>query len=133
VCAQGVGGRSVGSGKERRLVKEHGKIFWHYLKGWFAMDFVASVPYDMIMFRAGASGGLRMLRMVRLVRVLRLGRVKTLVSRFVGRLVVNYAVLALCQFACFLLLSIHWVACVWGAVASCRSGAGLSSARVKRL
>ena len=57
-----------------RLCKEHRKIFWHYVRGWFALDFVASIPYDLVIVAIGAGRALKMLRMLRLVRVLRLGR-----------------------------------------------------------
>ena len=80
---------------------------------------MAAVPYDLVaVFTGGAGSSMRMLRLVRLVRVARLGRVQALVARFVSRVNVNYAALALAQFAAFLVLSIHWVACIWGFVAS---------------
>ena len=58
------------------------------------------------------------------VRVARLGRVQMLVQRFISRVTVNYALLALLQSACFLLLSVHWVACVWGTVATYQDSVG---------
>ncbi|KAH8065839.1 N-acetyl-beta-D-galactosaminidase [Aureococcus anophagefferens] len=100
-----------------RLCKNHRRIFWNYVRGFFILDFLAAIPYDLIVMTTGG-GILKMLRLIRLIRVARLGRIKAIFQRYMQRVTVNYAVLALCQFAFFLLLSVHWIACIWGMVAS---------------
>lgn len=116
--------------KGGRWVKNHRLICWNYVRGWFALDLTAAVPYDLLVTAMGAKTGLmKMLRLVRLIRIVRLGRIQLLLRRFVNRVTVNYAILALFQFAFFLLISVHWIACIWGMVASFQASDASSKPR----
>ena len=61
---------------EQDLITNSRTIIWHYCKGWFVMDIVASFPFDILMSNqstAGskASGGFRLARLLRLGRLVR--------------------------------------------------------------
>ena len=57
-----------------RRVQEYGRIARHYLRTWFAIDFVSILPFDILGFFFDASdvSQLRILRTIRLLRLLKL-------------------------------------------------------------
>ena len=76
-----------------RLVRSQARIIKTYLKGWFIIDVVASIPVDWIEIVLAQNEVatskelsyvrfLRPLRMIRLARVLRAGKMASLVDRF---------------------------------------------------
>ncbi|MFC1581216.1 ion transporter, partial [Thermodesulfobacteriota bacterium] len=87
-------GRQV-TGKRARAI--------HYLKGWFIIDFVAAVPFQMLF-------GLPTLQLLRLVKLARV--VKLVHSR--RRKPVQYSTLfRLATFFYWLGLITHWLSCGW--------------------
>lgn len=38
--------------KHDEVVSHHGKIAIHYFKGWFLIDMVAAIPFDLLLFRS---------------------------------------------------------------------------------
>jgi len=98
-------------------------IIRNYLGGWFWLDLIALFPFASycVVFEAqcqqGVLGGLHrlhVLRLLRLMRLLRLTRLKKLVHRYNLYFGFSYAFLALVQFFAIILLSCHWMACLWG-------------------
>ena len=74
-----------------QLVDQRKEIAAHYLKGWFALDSIAIIPFDIIMMGAGGDGGggnnakgmvrlARVGRMYKLVKLTRLLRVLKVVK-----------------------------------------------------
>lgn len=59
-----------------------GKIARHYLTGWFAIDFISTVPVDHLVAAATSNGpsGLRLVKLVRLVRLVRLAKLMKLIN-----------------------------------------------------
>ena len=59
-----------------RYIKDHGELAWLYLKGWFAIDFVSILPYDLLgeVIDSGEVSRLKTIRLVRLFRLLKLLR-----------------------------------------------------------
>lgn len=99
-----------------------------YLRGWFVIDLLSTVPFDKIAKVAdvgGSSGtsaallsakllrGLKVLRLVKLARLRRLGR---LMSRLEDAVYTNQSLLELVKLAFIMLFVAHLVACVWFAV-----------------
>lgn len=100
-----------------------------YLRGWFVIDLLSTVPFDKLAkladFGGGSSGtsaallsakllrGLKVLRLVKLARLRRLGR---LVSRLEDAVYTNQSLLELAKLAFIMLFVAHLVACVWFAV-----------------
>ena len=50
------------------------KIFWHYLRSWFVIDFVSSVPFGVFFDSQNASFA-KTFKIIRVIRILKLARV----------------------------------------------------------
>jgi hypothetical protein len=106
------------------LVVEPARIRRRYLRGWFAIDFVAAFPLGWIMAAAGQSGGeasklgrmarvgrvLRLLRLARLAKVAKIARVVDSIQRHFE---LNAGAVRLAKTLFFLLLLTHLVGCTF--------------------
>ncbi|RWS11147.1 potassium voltage-gated channel subfamily H member 7-like protein, partial [Dinothrombium tinctorium] len=90
------------------------KIAIHYLRGWFIIDVVAAIPFDVIFLIHGTgsddttttlTGLLKTARLLRLVRV----------ARKIDRYSEYGAAVLLLLVAAFALVA-HWLACIWYAI-----------------
>ncbi|KAL1500726.1 hypothetical protein ABEB36_006173 [Hypothenemus hampei] len=106
------------------IVSDPGKIAIHYLKGWFLIDLVAAVPFDLLFFGSDTDelgldkdetttliGLLKTARLLRLVRV----------ARKIDRYSEYGAAVLLLLMATFVLIA-HWLACIWYAIANAERG-----------
>ncbi|XP_076256580.1 potassium voltage-gated channel seizure isoform X4 [Rhynchophorus ferrugineus] len=100
------------------IISDPGKIAIHYLKGWFLIDLVAAVPFDLLFFGSNTDelgldkdetttliGLLKTARLLRLVRV----------ARKIDRYSEYGAAVLLLLMATFALIA-HWLACIWYAI-----------------
>jgi CRP-like cAMP-binding protein len=112
---------------DNTVVVDPRKIAWHYLTGWFVIDFVASFPISLFLPSVGSSlRGVRLLRlprMLKLLKVLRLLRVARVIraSRYM-RMIQQYvnlnpAIMRLVVFLCAFMLFVHVAGCLWYLVA----------------
>ncbi|KDO19883.1 hypothetical protein SPRG_14726 [Saprolegnia parasitica CBS 223.65] len=97
-------------------------IVYHYLRGWFLIDFVSVLPFNTIglMVTAPALGRLRFMRILRLFRLMKVVRVVQDASVFrywEVKMSMNYATLSLAKFCFFVFMIAHWIACMFRAVA----------------
>ena len=93
-----------------------------YLKGMFIIDFISSIPYDLLsMFMNttnDAVAHLRFFRLLRLIRLLKLARIVKGV-RILKRwqdlygVTVKYSVQQILKFMVFMFIVCHWIACLW--------------------
>ncbi|XP_043498076.1 potassium voltage-gated channel subfamily H member 2 isoform X13 [Polistes fuscatus] len=100
------------------VVSHPGKIAVHYLKGWFIIDLVAAIPFDLLIVSSDTDelgldkdetttliGLLKTARLLRLVRV----------ARKIDRYSEYGAAVLLLLMASFALIA-HWMACIWYAI-----------------
>ncbi|XP_018407350.1 PREDICTED: potassium voltage-gated channel subfamily H member 2 [Cyphomyrmex costatus] len=100
------------------VVSHPGKIAVHYLKGWFFIDLVAAIPFDLLLVGSDTDelgldkdetttliGLLKTARLLRLVRV----------ARKIDRYSEYGAAVLLLLMATFALIA-HWMACIWYAI-----------------
>ncbi|XP_043669991.1 potassium voltage-gated channel unc-103 isoform X19 [Vespula pensylvanica] len=100
------------------VVSHPGKIAVHYLKGWFIIDLVAAIPFDLLLVGSDTDelgldkdetttliGLLKTARLLRLVRV----------ARKIDRYSEYGAAVLLLLMASFALIA-HWMACIWYAI-----------------
>ena len=105
-----------------QLVYHHPTIIRTYLKGWFIIDVISILPFDLvsIIFNNGAVSKLkilramRLLRLMKLLRILRAGRI---FQRLETLYTIDYSALELVKFGILALTCSHWMACAWGLVA----------------
>jgi len=100
---------------------DHNKMAQNYLSGWFTIDLISTIPFDLftIVLRGGGNTDvqklkfLRAMRLLRLVKLLRLLRVSRIFERWEDRVAINFAVLSLCKSSIGTLLCSHWIGCLW--------------------
>lgn len=110
-----VGGRPVTS---RTMIRRH------YLRGWFVVDLLAAIPFDVVAAASGIAGGTAasVLRLFALLRVLRMGRILVLQRELRMRTSFNPAVLRLSFFFFWICMVAHWIACGWIALDGAQAG-----------
>ncbi|XP_076044307.1 uncharacterized protein LOC143027138 [Oratosquilla oratoria] len=92
------------------VVSHPAKIALHYLRGWFIIDVVAAIPFDLLLVgdpeeTTTLIGLLKTARLLRLVRV----------ARKIDRYSEYGAAVLLLLMATFALIA-HWLACIWYAI-----------------
>ena len=102
-----------------RLEASHRVVVIKYLKSWFIIDLVASIPIDLIVgIRKGESSGFtinRLLKLLRSVKLMRILRMSRLWKRMLLRAKINPSVVRLAKLFGFLLVEWHWIGCLyWG-------------------
>lgn len=104
----------------RRLTRDRSQ----YLRGWFAVDVLAAIPFDLIAEAPGieSSSVAGFIRFLGLLRVLRIARFFVLQRDWRLRTSLNPALLRLAFFAFFVGLLSHWIACGWIALDGFESG-----------
>jgi len=104
------------------LLKDPWKIRKRYLTRWFVIDFISIMPFDVFfMFYTGPSAlsqvkFLRCLRLIRLVKLVRILKSSRLIQRWQNFFAISFSTQKLAKFTFILILSSHWMACLWGIV-----------------
>mmetsp|Transcript_30932 Transcript_30932/g.72530 ORF Transcript_30932/g.72530 Transcript_30932/m.72530 type:complete len:863 (+) Transcript_30932:37-2625(+) len=102
-------------------VRDRRKVALLYVKTWFLIDLASVLPYDDFtdLLQESADGIqsvkiLRTIRVLRLVKLLRILKASRMVKRWENRIALKSTSLYLIKFAVLIILSCHWMACVWG-------------------
>ncbi|XP_025156617.1 potassium voltage-gated channel subfamily H member 2 isoform X4 [Harpegnathos saltator] len=93
------------------VVSHPGKIAVHYLKGWFIIDLVAAIPFDLLLVGSDTDETTTLIGLLKTARLLRLVRV----ARKIDRYSEYGAAVLLLLMATFALIA-HWMACIWYAI-----------------
>nr|XP_043902065.1 potassium voltage-gated channel subfamily H member 6-like [Solea senegalensis] len=101
------------------VVSQSSRIAVHYFKGWFLIDMVAAIPFDLLIYRSGgevARGGgegetTTLIGLLKTARLLRLVRVARKLDRYS-----EYGAAVLFLLMCTFALIAHWLACIWYAI-----------------
>ncbi|BES94440.1 Hypothetical protein NTJ_07250 [Nesidiocoris tenuis] len=117
----GINFRTTYVNKNDEVVSHPAKIAVNYLRGWFLIDLVAAIPFDLLLFGSDTDelgldtdedektttliGLLKTARLLRLVRV----------ARKIDRYSEYGAAVLLLLMATFALIA-HWLACIWYAI-----------------
>ncbi|CAO78717.1 Potassium voltage-gated channel unc-103 [Caenorhabditis elegans] len=96
-----------------QVVSDPGKIATHYFKGWFIIDMVAAVPFDLLLVSTNSDETTTLIGLLKTARLLRLVRV----ARKLDRYSEYGAAVLLLLMATFALIA-HWLACIWYAIGS---------------
>ncbi|KAL3986710.1 KRAB domain-containing zinc finger protein [Sarotherodon galilaeus] len=93
------------------VVSHPGRIAQHYFKGWFLIDIVAAIPFDLLIFRSGSEETTTLIGLLKTARLLRLVRVARKLDRYS-----EYGAAVLFLLMCTFALIAHWLACIWYAI-----------------
>ena len=99
------------------VVRSRILIAKRYLRGWFWVDVVSVIPFDLI--PVDALNRLKAVRLVKLLKLLKLGRVlranRTL-ARWESSIAISYAKISMYTFALGIVFVAHWMACGWALI-----------------
>jgi len=99
-------------------VEDPAKIARHYLRGWFTVDFISVLPFDVISL-VDSSGvlvrfkALRVIRLLRLLKMVRLLRASRMINRWRTKISIYTGTQTLGKCVASVLIWCHWVACAW--------------------
>ncbi|MBN3303034.1 KCNH2 protein, partial [Amia calva] len=99
------------------VVSHPGRIAVHYFKGWFLIDMVAAIPFDLLIFRSGSEETTTLIGLLKTARLLRLVRVARKLDRYS-----EYGAAVLFLLMCTFALIAHWLACIWYAIGNVERG-----------
>jgi len=104
-------------------IRDRNIIAQRYLKGWFIIDFISILPFDLIVVYGSMDNGRgnvqklkiirieRLLKLVKLIRMIKGSRNATLWS---NRITISYGMISLAKLSLTLIGISHWLACAWG-------------------
>ncbi|CAD5113617.1 DgyrCDS2780 [Dimorphilus gyrociliatus] len=98
--------------QDGEVVSNARKIAVNYVKGWFVIDAVAAIPFDLLLFGSGSSDTMTITGVLKTARLLRLLRV----ARRVDHYSEYGAAMLFLLMATFTLIA-HWLACIFYAIA----------------
>nr|XP_020450382.1 potassium voltage-gated channel subfamily H member 7 [Monopterus albus] len=97
--------------QNEEVVSHPTKIAIHYFKGWFLIDMVAAIPFDLLIFGSGSDETTTLIGLLKTARLLRLVRVARKLDRYS-----EYGAAVLMLLMCIFALIAHWLACIWYAI-----------------
>ena len=65
---------------EKELVVSYKGIALHYVRGWFFVDFISSIPFDMLAYYLFHTGNANLMRVLKLARILRIAKIVRIVQ-----------------------------------------------------
>ncbi|KAL3092208.1 hypothetical protein niasHT_023767 [Heterodera trifolii] len=95
------------------VVSDPGKIAIHYFKGWFLIDMIAAVPFDLLLVETDSDETTTLIGLLKTARLLRLVRVARKLDRYS-----EYGAAVLLLLMALFCLIAHWLACIWYAIGS---------------
>ncbi|XP_063713812.1 potassium voltage-gated channel subfamily H member 6-like [Symsagittifera roscoffensis] len=99
--------------KNEEVISEPSRIAVHYFKGWFLIDVVAAIPFDLLMFGTEEDETTTLIGLLKTARLLRLVRVARKLDRYS-----EYGAAVLLLLMCTFAMIAHWLACIWYAIAN---------------
>ncbi|CEM05198.1 unnamed protein product [Vitrella brassicaformis CCMP3155] len=94
----------------------------HYLKTWFLLDLVSSIPLEFIFFLSSGASSLSVLQLPRLLRIIKIFKLFRLVrllkllrifTRLEESLLLRFSVMTILKFFFFTAMWCHWTSCVF--------------------
>jgi hypothetical protein len=111
------------SRETQTLIKDLALIRHRYMHGWFAIDFLSIIPFDMITIVADNDKMARMktVKIIRLLRLLKLVKVlksSAMFDRYKAKFTLSFSLRALLKNCGLMMVISHWFACLWLLVAT---------------
>lgn len=97
--------------KKGEVVTKPKSIAIHYVRGWFLVDVLAALPFDLL-FAANLYSRNTLIHLLKLTRLLRLARLMQKMDRFS-----QYSAIILTLLMLMFSLMAHWMACIWYVIA----------------
>ena len=94
-------------------VEDPVKIWHHYLKGWFLLDFVSVFPFENFLPSNVPASMLRFFKFARLLKMLRALKANRIVERMFVRYEINNEIFKICWNMCIIVVTFHLLVCMW--------------------
>ena len=104
--------------KGARWVYTLSRICSHYVRGNFALDFIATIPIDLFLGQSEVGTPEFSLRVLRVFRLLHVVRLNTILHHWTATARIDLSLLELVKFAFMTFTTAHWLACFWGFIGS---------------
>ncbi|XP_024084659.1 potassium voltage-gated channel subfamily H member 8 isoform X3 [Cimex lectularius] len=101
--------------RKGEVVSKSSSIAINYLKGWFIVDLLAAIPFDLLYafdVYSGEQAGHGQIHLLKLTRLLRLARLLQKMDRYS-----QYSAMILTLLMLSFTLVAHWLACIWFVIA----------------
>lgn len=98
--------------RQEEVVSNPGKIAAHYFKGWFLIDMLSAIPFDLLLFSSDTDETTTLIGLLKTARLLRLVRVARKLDRYS-----EYGAAVLILLMATFTLFAHWLACIFYAIA----------------
>ncbi|KNA19902.1 hypothetical protein SOVF_056780 isoform B [Spinacia oleracea] len=98
--------------KETSLpVEEKKKIAWRYIRTWFVLDFVSTIPYELVVIIL--PDNIHAYGLNTVLRLWRLSKVNRMFSRLEKDRKINYFFIRICKLICVTVFVVHFAACFY--------------------
>ncbi|CAH8870995.1 unnamed protein product [Trichobilharzia szidati] len=97
--------------KNDEVVSHPKRIAAHYIKGWFIIDLVAAIPFDLLFYRSSGDQPTALTGLLKSARLLRLVGIVRKLDRYS-----EYGASILILLTALFALIAHWLACIWYAI-----------------
>jgi hypothetical protein len=109
--------------EDGRMVTNRRRIARHYMMGWFSIDVISIIPFDLLgggpdpdPNSTAPSSNLkifRVIRLLRLIKLMKLVKAATVFGRIKSKLGTSHSTMELCKYLIWLFMLMHWSACAW--------------------
>jgi hypothetical protein len=110
--------------EDQVMITDRRRIIRHYILGWFPIDLISIIPFDLVGGGGGEGEGqdgggssnlkiFRVIRLLRLVKLMRLVKAATVFGRIKSKLGTSHSTMELCKYLTWLFMLMHWSACLW--------------------
>ena len=114
----------TGFDKGFEVIMEKKEIVKNYLGGWFFIDFIATINWDLVITAVGeGDSNSPLVRLLRLLKVLRLARASRLINRLTASWTLHTAFIEAAKFFFYVFMVGHLLACfffMWPTLMECR-------------
>eukprot|EP00941_MAST-03F_sp_MAST-3F-sp1_P000640 g640.t1 len=100
--------------KQEITVYSHKQIALSYLKGWFVVDFISSIPFNHFipsdsMGSINSSSITQMIKLTKLLKLLRMLRAGRLIQKIQEYFQITYGTILIAKFAIYICILSHWL------------------------
>jgi potassium voltage-gated channel Eag-related subfamily H protein 7 len=100
------------------MVRDRKNIAVHYLKGWFIIDFVSILPFDLVALVAKSetlskAKALKVIRLLRLLKLVRIVKALRLVKKYRASVSLSFNKIFMVKTMVYIGFFTHLFACIW--------------------
>jgi hypothetical protein len=98
-------------------ITERRKLFWMYLRSTFLIDFISTVPWDLLSMVIDVGKNVKLMRLLKLMKMAKLVRIyksSRMFKKMKSKLFLKSSEYNLLKYFMVFIFALHWTACAWG-------------------